>query len=259
VSHGGSWAAFRTHLVHFPEESLGVVVLANHTPFNASAAANRIADIYLGAETGADAPVDEAQEEEDPTEPIGAEPSRPPAEPLVEGADDYLGVYRLGPGWYVRITRDGDQLFAQATDEDRVPMEARSASRFWVEDYAAPIDFHRDETGTVRGFGYRGMEAPKLEDRPAPGPDELRELLGTYYSRELDTSYEIVLEEGGLGAVHQRNGTFRLTHAWGDDFRSSFRFIRSVEFLRDEDGQVEGLLMNGGERVRNLFFRRSRW
>lgn len=52
VSHGGSWAAFRTALLHFPDQEFGVVVLANHTPFDPTSAAFRIADLYLGTELG---------------------------------------------------------------------------------------------------------------------------------------------------------------------------------------------------------------
>ena len=48
VSHSGSWASFSTFVLHFPVLKTGIVVLAN-TPFNVSAAAHRVADIYLEA------------------------------------------------------------------------------------------------------------------------------------------------------------------------------------------------------------------
>jgi CubicO group peptidase (beta-lactamase class C family) len=47
VSHGGSWAGYRTNLHRFPDAGLDVVVLANTTEMNAAAMAQRIADIYI--------------------------------------------------------------------------------------------------------------------------------------------------------------------------------------------------------------------
>ena len=52
VSHGGSWAGFRTHLVRFPKQRFSVVVLQNIAGANAGGSAMQIADIYLGDKLG---------------------------------------------------------------------------------------------------------------------------------------------------------------------------------------------------------------
>ena len=54
--------------------------------------------------------------------------------------------------------------------------------------------------------------------------------------------------------INQKRHQEAVSQAWGDDFRSSAWFIRSLEFQRDSDGAVTGFLVNGGERVRNLRF-----
>jgi hypothetical protein len=78
--------------------------------------------------------------------------------------------------------------------------------------------------------------------------------VGVYVSDELDTSYRVEVEDGALVMRHRRHGTIRLTHAWGDDFAGSLVSLRSVEFQRDAAGRVIGLLMNAGERNRDIRF-----
>jgi hypothetical protein len=218
------------------------VVLGNHSPLDPAGFAYRIADLYLEAEL---APQTEA--EGDDTEPI---------EVQVPGAvlARYEGVYKLGPAWYVRISREGDRLHAHATAEEPVPMNARSETEFWVEDFGASLEFFEDESGRIAGFRYRGTEAPKLEDAPSPTPARMAQVAGEYVSEELGTSYTVTLQDEGLAALHRRHGTIRLVPAWKDDFRGDAWFLQSVEFQRNENGEVVGLLVNAGERNRNLRF-----
>ena len=248
VSHGGSWAAFRTALIHFPEQDFGIVVLANHTPFDPTSTAFRIADLYLEDEL--------APEEDEPSAAAVEEPSVVPVP--ISALEEYVGVYKLGPAWYVRVTREEDELHVQATAEDREPMAPRSESDFWVREYDASMVFRRSNTGVVTHLEYRGIEAPKLEDFGPPSPTRLAEFAGEYESTELATTYQIILEDGNLFARHRRHGDIGLTHAWKDDFRGSAWFLRSVEFRRDSAGHVVGLLVNAGERNRNIRFQKRR-
>ncbi|NIM48801.1 MAG: serine hydrolase [Gemmatimonadales bacterium] len=243
VSHGGSWAAFRTVLMYFPEQHFGVVVLCNFSPVNPTRRAYQIADIYLADALGPRDPT---------TDPHEAEPVRVPTDIL----DDYVGVYRLGPAWYVTITRDGDSLMTQATAEDSFPMTARSDSTFWVQDYGAAIVFRRDSTGQVTHFSYRGMSAPRVEAVQTAGPEQFPEFEGEYYSDELGTSYTIAIEDGRLVARHRRHGTIELTPAFQGEFRGSEWFLRAAEFYRDDAGRVAGMLVTNG-RSRNLRFVRG--
>lgn len=50
VSHGGSWAGFRTHLIRFPGQRFAVVILSNSSSFRAVEMTKRVADVYLQAE-----------------------------------------------------------------------------------------------------------------------------------------------------------------------------------------------------------------
>jgi CubicO group peptidase (beta-lactamase class C family) len=241
VSHSGSWASFATYVLHFPQQRFGVIVLSN-TSINTGRAASNVADIFLGPALG---------------------PNAPAANPLASGAtadvapatlDRYVGLYRLGPGWYVRIRRDGTVLKTQATREAEAVLVARSDTAFWVAAYSAPMTF-RVAAGQPTTLTYRGRQYPKIDERAAV-PSQLRDLAGEYESDELGTVYRLEVADSGLVMKHPRHGTITLTRAWKDDFTGSAWFTRSVEFLRDSSGKVTGFSVFIDERSRDVRFRK---
>lgn len=246
-THSGSWASFDTFLAYLPDQRFGVVVLANSGSVNAQNAVIQITNIYLERELArASSPA--------PATPAAAAP--PPA-PSIAMLDEYAGFYRLGPGWYVRIRREGALLTAQATHEQAVPMSARSDSVFWVESYGAEMTFHRAREGVEVWLEYRDIRAPKLNE-PAAYQGRLQEYAGVYESRELGTSYVVAVRNGVLEMRHPRHGTIPLTRLWGDDFGSDAWFLASVAFHRNRAGRVSGFLVNGDRRSRDILFTRRR-
>ena len=76
---------------------------------------------------------------------------------------------------------------------------------------------------------------------------------GLYESPELDTRYQIVSEAGQAVARHQRHSDIVLRCPQKDRLVSDSSFFQSVEFTRNESGNVTGFLLSAG-RVRNLRF-----
>jgi hypothetical protein len=187
--------------VHFPEQRFGVIVLANSGIASPVRAAFDVADIYLekdlGPRAAADAPV--AARAVDVTPAI---------------LQKYVGTYKLGPGWYVRVRLDGRSLRSQASGENEVAMTARSDSTFWVDAYGATITFQRDGSGRVTHFVYRDRRAPRMEENAATQPARLADYAGTYESAELQTTYIVEERAGSLVMRHRRHGTVPLTAGW---------------------------------------------
>ena len=244
VSHSGGWASFATYVLHFPQQRFGVIVLSNGG-VNPGRAAFNVSDIYLGTTLGANTPSTNAL----------ATAATVDVAPAV--LDRYAGLYRLGPGWYVRVRRDGPVLKAQATREQEAAMAARSDTSFWVEAYSAPMTFQRGVGQPVR-LTYRGRSYPKIEESTAPSAAQLRELTGVYESAELGTQYRVEVGDSGLLMKHPRHGTIRLTPLHKDDFGGSAWFTRSVEFRRDPSGRVTGFSVLIDERSRDVRFTRRR-
>jgi hypothetical protein len=242
VSHGGSWASFATYVLHFPDLHFGVVVLANSS-INAARAANNLAEIFLGKELAPRLP---------PPNTLAAERAVDVAPALL---DRYVGLYRLGPGWYARVRRDGGTLRVRATGEDEVPMSARSDTLFWVDSYGQSMILTA-AAGRPTQLAYRALRVPKLEESPPMSAAQLAALAGVYESDELDTRYRVEMTDSALVMRHPRHGTIKLTHLWRDDFGGSTWFTRSVEFRRDAAGRVVGFSVYVDERSRDIRFTR---
>jgi hypothetical protein len=252
ANHSGGWAAFGTFLLHFPAQRFGVVVLSNGGGVNATAAAYAIADRYLAAELGPRAA--SAPSVGPPTVAVVVPPAT---------LDRYAGMYKLGPGWYVRIRRDGAALRTQATGEPEAAMAALSDTSFWVSDYNQPMIFPRATAGRPQELLYTGRRHPRL-DEPSPAMSapltqaQLAEFAGEYESPELDTRYRVTLTNGALVLRHFRHGAVPLTRLFGNEFGGRASHLRSVVFQRNAAGQVSGFSVDLGERSRDNRFVKTR-
>lgn len=59
----------------------------------------------------------------------------------------YVGEYQLTPEFAIVVTREGDQLFIQATGQAKVPIYAESETQFFLKVVDAQITFSRDASG----------------------------------------------------------------------------------------------------------------
>lgn len=245
--HSGSWAQFATYVVHFPQFKGGVVVFANAGTINATRAAYDVADAFFGSELGPVAPVADANAD------------APAVSVSPDVLDRYVGLYRLGEGWFVRISRQGSGLTSQATRESPAPMSPRSDSSFWVSAYRDMMTFTTPRQGPSV-LMYRGQRRPRLDEGAASTSRTLSDFVGEYSSEELGTTYRVVVGDSGLVMHHYRHGPIPLTRLWKDEFTGvgAARFMRSVEFVRDAAGKVTGLSVFIDERSRNIRFARKR-
>ena len=244
VAHDGSWASFSTFDVLFPTQHLGVVVLAN-SGASVQALAFRIASIYLAIEP---APVLASTVASVDTS------AMPPVDVAPATLDAYAGVYQLGPGWFVRLRRDGNHLMTQATREDEFPVASKSESVFWVPGYSSSMVFRR--SGDTTYLTYHGATHPRLPDTPTFTAEQLKEFAGEYYSDELQATYRVEVRNGGLVMLHPRFGVITLTRQWGDEFTGNAGFMNPT-FQRNQSGAITGFTVSAGGRSRNNQFLRK--
>jgi CubicO group peptidase (beta-lactamase class C family) len=235
ITHNGSWAGYTSFTVYFPKQHGGVVVLSN-AGTSPDAAGIALSNLFFASHLQPETATNAGS--------TAAEVAVPTAT-----LDEYTGVYKLGPGWFARVRRDGTTLRVRATQEDEFPMSARSEREFWIDAYRASMTFQRDSARRITGILYRGKSAPRVSDNVrAP---VLSDYPGDYESTELAVIYSVALRDGELRISNFRRGGGRLTHVMGDDFRSP-QLV--VTFERDAGGRVTGFLANLGDRNRNLKF-----
>jgi len=154
--HSGSWRGFRSHLIRFPDQKFGVVILCNLNTFNPLRLAEKVADLYL---TDVLAPVEEASEPEKavPAEDIKSEPLTP--EQLAEFEGDYY-TEELDTTYSIRV--HGNQLIAQHIRHDDILL-THAGDHFHGDSWFFPeIRFTRDDTGRVTGFRLTGGRVRNL-------------------------------------------------------------------------------------------------
>jgi hypothetical protein len=227
-------------LLQFPEQKAGVVVLANTPSVNTARAANALADIFIGDALGAVAPP----------------PPAPAPTVVVDTAqlDRYAGVYKLGPGWYVRIYREGSALTAHVRGEQPAPMTARTPQEFWVQNYGSAMTFATASRAPATQLTYRGRRAVRVAATGLTPPRVFVDYVGKYESDELGIAYPVELRDGVLVLRSRQLGDITLTHQWRDDFSGAQGAFRSVEFQRDRAGRVVGFVVNIDERSRDIRF-----
>ena len=153
VGHGGSWRGFRSHLLCFPGQKFGIVILCNLDTFNPLNLARKIADIYLADVLAPEAP-----------EPDKQSPERTATEPLSpEQLSEFEGDYyteELDTTYTIGV--QGNRLVAQHRRHDDISL-TRADGHFVGDAWFFPeVYFTRDDTGQVTGFRLTGNRVKNL-------------------------------------------------------------------------------------------------
>lgn len=135
-------------------------------------------------------------------------------------------------------------------------MQAVSATRFWVDAYDSSIYFNTDKSGNIESVTYHKSLCERRESIPSKDALDLSTYEGNYYSRELNTSYQVVLEAGQLYLSNLRNGRFPLEQIWKDGFSSETIYAPLVDFRRNTKGEIVSLAVSQF-RSRNQVFRKQ--
>ena len=241
VGHDGYDAGFRSAVLWFPEQRFGVVMLSNNGAVDPGKTVRRIADLYLSREY---------TEEESPA------PERRGVEVDPVFLDKYGGKYLLENDRIITVSRDGERLLFQGSGPDKLELLAESDTVFYLQGTDIKLSFELNNVGMVMRLvlHQRDQEVTGKRVAVAPfSPEQAVSYAGTYLSEELGAVYTVVYDKGRLGLRHRRNGELTLTHLVGDTFRGDQWWLRSVRFIKDEEGRVTGFAMTG-DRVRNLKF-----
>ena len=236
VSHGGSWAGYRSHTIWVPEKRFAAAILANTSNIDTWDLALKITDLHLGASRCAC--------EATPSTPVPTTVKTDPA-----AWEPFLGTYRLGPGWLLTITREGDRLMTQATHESKFPMTPVSGTKFFVKAYGQPVTFVCQSSGAVTNLLYRGINAPKVTV-PESTPSRLAAYAGDYYSEELRVVTRVEIHDGGLAVCLRSGRWIRLLPTGADSFDADYGGI-ALQFVRNAAAEVTEVKVSGS-RVRNL-------
>ncbi|MYA70709.1 beta-lactamase family protein [Candidatus Poribacteria bacterium] len=155
VGHSGSWRGFRSHLIRFPDQKFGVVILCNLDTFNPLRLAEQVTNIYLADVL---APIEASEPKKAaPAEDIKPETLTP--EQLTEFEGDYY-TEELDTTYSIRV--HGNQLIAQHIRHDDILLTYTDGHFLGNTWFFPEIRFTRDDTEQVTGFGLTGGRVRNL-------------------------------------------------------------------------------------------------
>ena len=252
IHHGGADVAHRSMLAYYPEIDAAITAQSNHAGFN-SGVAFRLAEAFFGHEMEADEDEEAASSEDSTFDPEAYDP---------EDFDEFVGRYSLdvAPDFILSFFREEDKFYTQATGQPRVEILPTSDSTFALTIVDASIAFHKNDEGEVDGLTlFQGGErhATRLPDEEEeewkPTAEDLAQFVGRYFSEEIETFYDISLEDDTLVVRQRRMDDIKLTPGKRDEFSGG---IFSFEFERGSDGGVAGFALSNG-RTRGVKFEKT--
>ncbi len=147
VGHGGGINGFSTGISRYPNDGVVAIVLANYNATPSQAIADNLAGLCAGVWT----------------------PPKAVALPTTT-LDRYVGDYALSPDFTLTISRQGDQLISQGTNQGPVPIYASAPGEFFAKIVNARISFTQagdaPATALVLHQGGRDRTAPRVEKKP---------------------------------------------------------------------------------------------
>ncbi|WP_299252694.1 serine hydrolase [uncultured Aquimarina sp.] len=241
ISHGGSDAGYKSQILRFPEEKLSIIVLTNNGSLNAEEKAYRIADLYLGND------VKSLKNEPNPKILSNLSITE---EMLIK----YEGKFQLQPGFVLEFNEKEGSLFITATGQGTLPLETLSETQFRIRRIDAIITFIKNKDGLVNTLSFDHNGTVNSAKRITYDIDKsiLEKYAGVYYSKELNTYYELSIQDGQLIAGHQRQDTTKLTALEPTKFTGNTWFFGILDFIINKDN-VTGFKVSS-ERVKNLWF-----
>jgi CubicO group peptidase (beta-lactamase class C family) len=236
INHGGADAGYRSALLRYPQQRFGVSTLCNLAQTNPTQLAQRVAEVYL----------------EDQMQPTTATAAGARTEVPLPAAElsAFAGLY-----WNARdaIARrfvfENGSLKAQTGPQQTTTLKSIGNRRFVPDGQPQTLivfDSNRVTIGPETGSGDTFDRVEPF----APTPAQLDAFAGVYRSDEIESTYTIVIKDGGLRLERMKSSPSALEPLVADTFSSQPGVIR---FTRDAAGAVTGFVLEAG-RVRGMKF-----
>lgn len=147
VHHGGSIPGFQSEVSWYRDLKMSVIVLENVEPRKPAPSAGEMRAYLVDILTGKEVPAPVVHRE------ILIRPSV---------LADYAATYALSPTSTIIITREEDQLYAEASGAWRLPIFAEAEDRFFAKGLEVQFEFVRDGRGKVTSVV---MMQPEADNR----------------------------------------------------------------------------------------------
>ena len=242
-SHTGVWGGYRAAFLRFPKNNLSVATFCNFTTAGPDTLAQRVAEVWLGSTLSPDV----ATSWRDSLR--RASRVQVPA----AGLAPFAGAWRNELIGEVRRTDvSGDTLYMLTGR--RMPLVSLGGNDF----RAAPatlVSFEGDSAGAPNRLVVRSATSATTFTRVplANATAKLTDFVGTYYTPEVDVTWQVRPDSGGLVVMREGRRVGKLEPVSRDVF---LKDGSTMQFTRDRSGRITAFVLEAG-RVRHLRFDRQ--
>lgn len=238
-NHSGRDIGMRSQLIVVPDLELGVVVFTNSEYINAVDLSYQVLDLVMPAEVSK-----------------APDTNRPYSHTEIE-LKNFSGQFQeLNSDMRMNMFVQNDTLMALSSfGRDPVPLRSATENSFTrLDNYSVVHSFPSDQSAGVDmmvdfGGAIFYFERIVLSSRP---DESLNEFTGTYYSEELEVSYELSVTDSSLVLNYPNNANIILKEGVEDVFGSNRRTKYSFE--RDVHGQITSFTVASEGTVKDILF-----
>lgn len=247
ISHSGALGGYRAVFIQFPEQQFSVIILSNLEIFQPQGLAQKMADIYLA---------DQLQVSEKKTKKKKVQP------PIIQLSEKDLAAvegqyWSSDIGFPLTINLKNDTLRYYDAEWGERTLMPTGMRQFLLSgmDNEVSVQFYPANKDRPRqlAIAFNGKEMARADhfDAKTPTNKELMKLVGSYYSPELDTRYQIKLDKDQLWLKLKNQGWSPMKRIKEDLYTQAK--IGQFNFVFGKAGKIEGFRLDAG-RVRNLKF-----
>jgi len=171
-----------------------------------------------------------------------------------EALAKYVGTYKLTPQLNLMITLEGNQLYLQASGQNKFPLFAESETKFFLKVLDVQTEFVKDSKGVVTHLIHRqgGNEITALRvsdtvlvrKEITVDPKILAQYAGTY---ELKPGFDMVVTLEGDKLFSQATGQGKVQIFPETETKFFLKVVDAqIEFLKDDKGAVTHLMLDQG-------------
>lgn len=249
IQHSGAIGGFRTYAGTYPDKKLSIVVLTNFSASSSGSKANQIHEILL---TKLDADNSETVKKNDSLKQIYLSNDE---------LKKYESSYLNDKDSYARkIYLRNDTLRYSRSFANESPIVPIGNDEFQMLTTDADLKIKFTINGKLKSMIvtvnngepsiFQGFESRTLTTK------DLLSYTGEFYSQELETTYNMYLENDTLFCHHARHGEFKMKVLKNDVLESEWP-MTITKYKRNKKGEVTGIYVSNG-RVRNLWFEKQK-
>lgn len=243
IQHGGASGGYISYLGRFPDQDFNIMLMGNSSSINARGTSLQVADVLLEKQFKKDSSNNASTNSVDLS---------------TEELNKFVGTYWNKNDRAIRIlVNDNTLIFSGRMNISLTPL---SKTEFQLQGVGSDVRLHFKQNGKEKykfSETVNGREVNKYESyTPATyNSEELKKYIGKYFSEELNTFYDISINNGNLVVSHLRFNVATLSPINLDNFTSNSWRFSTLKFERDSNNKINGFRISS-MRVKNVLFKK---